>query len=670
MKYILAFILIFSFITGEAQNPIRGVGDRLRNIKNAGDGNDSLGKRNKFEDSITISFRYLDTLRNYKIDSSIDDFSKRFPIPATNYYLGNSGNASQSYLFSPIMKSGWDAGFHAYDIYKFTIDKARFFTTTRPYSEINYMLASRAEQFIELMHTQNIRPNWNVHLQYRFLNAPGFFKNQKSSHNNYLVTSWVQSINKRYNNYVIVMANNLKNSENGGIQDTANFIDNELYTDRFRIPTKLGGSTEYGTDFFNTKIYTGLNYTDFNALMRQQYDFGKKDSLVTDSTVVPLFFPRLRLEHTIRYSKYSYSFFDENTQNDYYSTYYGLDLGDTTQFSIQDDWKELMNDFSIYTFPDAKNTQQFIKAGAGMQNLSGTLKNGEKNTYTNIFAHGEYRNRTRNQKWDLQASGKFYFTGYNSGDYEAAASIQSLLGKKIGSIQLGFENVNREPSYKTNITSNFYLMTDTVSLKKENSTHLYANIYQPLLKLGLSGHYYLLTNYTYYTNYYTIQQYNSLFNVLQIAANKVFAFGKHDQWKWRADVYLQQVIGNGPINVPLIYTRQRFAYEGNLGYRNLTLAAGIEARYHTNYKADNYSPLLGQFFYQNDSTIKYKLPDIAAFINFRIKSFKVFTRIENLNTFRDLGNNNWGFTNNNFAAPNYPYPGLIFRLGIFWGFVN
>ena len=42
-------------------------------------------------------------------------------------------------------------------------------------------------------------------------------------------------------------------------------------------------------------------------LMRQQYDLGQKDSIVVnDTTVVPLFYPRVRFEHTISYNTYKY----------------------------------------------------------------------------------------------------------------------------------------------------------------------------------------------------------------------------------------------------------------------------------------------------------------------------------------------------------------------------
>jgi len=97
---------------------------------------------------------------------------------------------------------------------------------------------------------------------------------------------------------------------------------------------------------------------------------------------------------------------------------------------------------------------------------------------------------------------------------------------------------------------------------------------------------------------------------------------------------------------------------------------GAEIRYRAAYKADNYTPLTGQFFYQDSSTIRNDLPDISAYVHFRIRPFKAFLRFENLNTARKQPNGGFGFTNNNLVAPGYALPGLQIRLGIYWSFVN
>ncbi len=660
------------FSTGNlfSQDVIRTIGGRAKSLGGSGGSGggstDSLQHRDKNADSLTISFRYLDSTRNYFLDSSIGDFSRRFPVPATNIYLGNIGNASRSLLFSPNFSAGFDPGLHAFDIYKYKLEKVRFFNTTRPYSEITYQLGSRVEQIIELMHTQNLKPTWNIDFQYRLINSPGYFKSQKTNHNNYLLSSRFHSVNKRYNNYFALVGNKMQSAENGGINDISSFLNNSVYKDRFNIPTRLGGDDPFSSNFFTTKINTGNKYNEFTAMLRQQYDLGRKDSLVTDSTVTPLFFPRLRFEHTFQLDQNKYTFQDYLGDSVYYKTYYDTSLRRPTDtFVVRDSWKIIANDFSVYQFPDNKNLQQFIKLGILLQSISGEFASGRKN-FVNTVGHAEYRNKTRNLLWDIEANGKLYFTGLNKGDYQAHISLQRLLGNKIGSLQLGFENTSRTPSFIFDSRSSFYFSKTVKDFKKENNTHLFASYFLPSFKFRLTGHYYLATNYTYFTKYYQPQQENTLFNVLQIAIEKTIKIGK--RWNWHAEIYFQQAVGDAPVNVPVIYTRNRFAYEGNLGFKNLNIAMGAEVRYRATYKADGYSPVLGQFYYQDSISIRNSLPDIAAYIHFRIRPFKTFFRIENLNTARNL--EGIGFTNNNIITPGYAMPGLQFRLGVYWSFVN
>ena len=661
----LGFVLCFlhSKVTGQQQNYSR-VG---RSMRGATSGADSLHHRNRNEDSITIYYRYLDSSRHYKLDSSINDFTSRFPIPATNIYLGNLGTASRSILFSPSMQPGWDPGFHALDIYKWRPDAARFFNTTRPYSEVNYLLGSHTEQLIEVFHTQNIKPNWNASFRYRLLNSPGYFQNQRTNHTNIQFTSWYESPKKRYNNYFLLLANHLQSAENGGLANDSDLDNTLVYKDRFTIPTVIGGNQGYSTNFFSTNISTGNRYREFTALMRQQYDLGKKDSLVTDSTVIPLFYPRLRFEHTISYSTYRYQFFDyatESADTGFYENY-GLTVhpGDSVYF--RDQWKNLVNDLSVYQFPDAKNLQQFVRLGASFQALKGEFSS-DTSSFYNVVLHGEYRNKTRNQKWDVELFGNLFTAGFNSGDYNGHISLKRYVGKKNrGYAEIGFENANRSPSFLFDPRSSFYTDQSSGGFGKENASHIFASVYEPALKLQLTGDYYLISNYMYFVDFDKPQQFGPLFNFLTVSAQKSFRLARH--FSWYADVYLQQKTGNVPLHVPWFFTRNRLAYEGNF-FKNLYLFTGLEVKYHTPYKADDYSPIQGQFFYQDSVTIS-NLPDISAFVQFRIRGFKAFVRVENLNTMQ-ITPQGFGFTNNNLAAPGYPYPGLQFRIGIWWSFVN
>ncbi len=185
----------------------------------------------------------------------------------------------------------------------------------------------------------------------------------------------------------------------------------------------------------------------------------------------------------------------------------------------------------IRQFPETKNPGQFIEAGARIENFSGTFLprpspmyllqiysspyEHEKSFY-NIVLHGEYRNKTRNRKWDAVLKGEFYASGFNAGDYNAYASVTGLLNAKLGNVQASFQNVNRSPSYIFNGNSSFNLDSTTES-KKENITVLAVSAVNR--RFTLMARNISITNYTYYKDYYHSDQFNGLVNITQVAAS-------------------------------------------------------------------------------------------------------------------------------------------------------
>jgi hypothetical protein len=624
---------------------------------------DSLLHRTGLEDSATIAFRYLDTARFYFLDSSVNDFSRRWYLPWTHVFLGNTGSASRSLLFQPNLQPGWDHGMHAYDAYIQKIPDVKFYNTTRPYTQLVYVLGSKAEQNITVFHTQNIRYNWNFSFRYNLINAPGLFRNQLTNHNNYLFNSWYIAPKKRYSAFFILAASNLAASENGGISDNK-FLDSlPAFGNRLNIPTNLGGGAVATQALFGNTVNTGNRYKVTNWLMRQHYDIGKKDSIVTDSSVAYLFFPRFRLQHTLQYSRYQFEYSDVDVDTAGYRKLYGItDL--PSKFALKDFWQILDNEFALYSFPDIKNQQQFLKVAAGYQNLSADFGVNTA-SFNNLYLKGEYRNRTKNKKWDMELAGTFFSAGEYLGDYQVNASLQRLIGKKTGFLTLSFSNVNRTPSFIHDDRSNFKkLNIGNTNFNKENTTVAGIQYDLPQQQMSLGAKYFLAGNYIYFKNNEQAEQESTLFNVLQLSAQKKIRLSK--RWNWYAEAFLQQATPNAPVNLPLVFARNRFAYEGRM-FKNLNLSTGVELRYHTRFKADGYSPILGQFYLQNETTIN-NLPDIAAFLHFRIRSFYMFIRAENLNSIQVTPS--LGFFNNNLSTPIQPMPGLLMRFGIFWGFVN
>lgn len=665
MKKIAAFILfLLPLLKGFAQDEriINGVKGFGRNIASQGP-KDTIGfeHRDDRKDSITISFRFLDSTNRRTIDSSVNDFDKYYSVPFTYQYLGNNGAAAFPLIFEPFTKSGWDAGFHAYDIYRFTLENTRYFKTTRPYSMLGYQLASGKEQMIKAMHTQNPRPNLNVGFDFRLISAPGFFTSQNTNHSNFRLYGNYQGKRKRYNSYVTLVGNTIRASENGGISNDSLLL-NPNNKDRFSIDVNIGNASKFVNNPFSTAIKTGNIYKDFTFLFRQSYDIGKRDSFaINDSTTEYVFYPKLRIQHSFISNTYRYGFSDVVADSTFYKNQYNINLPTALDsFSLKEKWVLYSNDLSLLQFPDTKNAAQFILAGLTVQNIKGELKNGNS-TFYNMSVHGEYRNRTRNKLWDVLLKGEFYFNGLNTGDYTVHGTLSRYLNRRFGDVSLFFRNVNRRPSFIFDNRSSFNLDNNN-SLDKENITSFGATASNPFISLGFRNH--LVTNYTYFSDFYHSNQYSNLINILQLFASKKIRISK--RWNWYVEAVLQQTDASAPVKVPLLFTRNRLAYEGSF-FKNLNLSAGIEARYYTPYKANTYSPLLGQFVPQDTATI-HNLPDINAFLHFRIKSFTAFIRAENLNTVSF--ENGFAFVNNNFAAPHYPTLGFMLRLGIQWWFVN
>jgi hypothetical protein len=626
-------------------------------------GNDSLQRRDRNADSITIFYKYFDSSRLRTLDSSINDFTTRFPLPYYYHTLGNYSTASQSYFFSPLMKPGFDAGFHQYDIYSYTIEGTRLFQTTRPYTELSYVLGSKAEQLLSVTHTQNRNSNLNFSVEYRFNNAPGNLKNQNASQNNFRFVTHYQTLNKKYENFFVFISNKSASSENGGLQDVAK-LDSLALNDPYELETRLGKAGTAGRNPFNTAVNTGNIYKNTTFLYRHHFDLGSRDSLVTDSVTYQLFYPRFRIEHTFRYTTSNYNFFDKFVDSARYTKYFNYTTRDNEPISFKDAWSDLYNEFSLISFPDKNNLSQFLKAGIALQNLKGTFDDSVATmSLYNLSVLGEYRNRTRNQVWDIEATGQLYVNGFHSGDYAAYISMKRMLGKKLGYLNIGFQNVNRAPSFILNPISRFPVANQG-AYGKENVIRFFALYENPRNGWKLGGEYFAVNNYMYFDSFFSAKQYATLFNVLHLTAEKKFRLSKY--WNWYTEIHLQQTTGQPPVNIPFILTRNRLAFEGNFA-TNLFLSTGLEVRYTTAYKADDYSPFLGQYFVQNTNTISNR-PDIAAFLHFRIKSFKGFLRFENLNTLNVKSG--FSFNKPNFMTTHNPGTGLWTRFGLWWNFVN
>jgi len=148
------------------------------------------------------------------------------------------------------------------------------------------------------------------------------------------------------------------------------------------------------------------------------------------------------------------------------------------------DWKRISNDLSLVQFPFPKNQSQFLREGITDEWITGTDLLGKQHLH-NIFGHVEYRNKTRNQKWDMRLYGALYLAGDYFGNYHALASLSRYVSRKLGYVELHAENINRTPSavYQRFVSNRFALINP--GLNKENITLLQAAAVNPALRYAL-----------------------------------------------------------------------------------------------------------------------------------------------------------------------------------------
>lgn len=624
-------------------------------------GNDSLRRRDQNADSITIFYKLYQSNTIQKLDTSINDFYKRFPVHYTAYNLGNTGTASKSYLFTPLLDAGFDAGFHSYDIYNYTVASTPFYQTTRPFTELTYLLGGKGEQLVEIKHTQNKKQQLNFSFDYRFSNAPGNLKNQQANFNNMRITAHFQSKRKRYESYFIMLNNKTAASENGGLVNAA-LLDSLALNNPYELETRLGQSAASFRNPFNTNITTGNIYQDNSLIWKQSYDLGQKDSVVKDTTTTYLFYPRLRFQNEIKYQSQQFQFRDGSFDKVKYLNYFGFEpLTDVIQY--QDRWNRFSNEFSLISFPQKNNSNQYLQIGGAFLNIKGNFLSKPNWNTNETFGFVNYKNKTKNQVWDIDLSGKLFMTGYHAGDYQARFYLSSQLNKKGDYIVWGVNNTNRSPSMNYMSLTDFPI-TGFTNIKKENSTQLMASIGNDRKAWKAFFSYNLIRNFQYFNTGFQPSVYEGNISLLKAQLQNKLGLSQH--WFWYNDIYFQFLDPKAPIHLPLVLTRQRIAFEG-IFYKNLNMSTGLEFVYHSKYKADNYMPFTGQFYLQNDILIQNR-PNVNAFFNMMIKRFKAYIRVENLNTLlptnQQLGNHY------NFTSPTYASPGTWVRVGIWWNFIN
>jgi hypothetical protein len=196
--------------------------------------------------------------------------------------------------------------------------------------------------------------------------------------------------------------------------------------------------------------------------------------------------------------------------------------------------------------------------------------------------------------------------------------------------------------------------------EKSNTIKVEANTQWATATLQLNT----LNDYLYFSNdntanlqLITPKQYDKTINYVSLKISKEIKFRK---FALDNTVLYQKVDQKDNIlNVPQLVLRNTFYYSNDFFKKAMFLQTGITFNYFTKFYANDYNPILGEFFVQNQTQIG-AFPNFDIFANARIQRCRIFLKAEHFNS---------AMSGNTFySAPNNPYRDFMIRFGLVWNF--
>lgn len=599
--------------------------------------------------NILLTFNLKDNLKKRNIafnDSSLSFFHKTEPafensiIPAD---LGNIGSAfiSENFFKRPDFYNRKFSFNYPFYSYLKNTENVLYFNTRRPYTSIKHTTASKVLdlQTIDFIHTQNINPGWNFGIEYIFSSSLGKYLSEKKGLNSVGITT--NYTKNKYTLFASYVYNKFNLENSGGYNDSLGFD--------IKVPEP-----------FLKNSSTVLYNQEFSVT--QKYNFGKYKYLSYRDTIIKVPEPKISLSHNLLLSRKYRIYKDINEgSNTFYLYNYFQNSFSYDSIAIQSltnkvrlGSEEVFEKKNKFGFSVIFNNSWYkiynFKEYVLLQNTNTYIKNqvkGEIYTINNKFLN-------------INFSGNYYFSGYRKNDFRISTNLsKELFQSKFSSLlQINANYTSIKPDYFENtLYSNHYIWeNDFLSVKR---TDVKLNYEIKGIKFNFNSA--LIKNYIYYDITASPAQYDSSITILSGSLEKKF---KLKRIIFENKIVWQHSNTNNIVSLPKLAVYQSTYFI--LHYQNsLLIHLGFDVYYSTSYKAFNYNPSTGQFYFINNTKkLAGNYPYSTLFANLKIKK-NVFLFFKVSNMLYLLQNEVLPFYVNH-----YPIGGIMFKFGIKWTFKN
>jgi hypothetical protein len=566
-------------------------------------------------------------------------------LPFSN--IGQTYNTLQYSLtsFSPYPEIGFSGKHFDY----MQASDIRYYSVATPLTELFFNTTINKGQNVDSFITLNTSKNLNFSVAYRGLRSEGDYINQLVSVGNFRFTTSYATTDKRYILNAHVTFQDITNEENGGITTPENFeSDDPDYKNRQRLQVFLTDAQSLlkGRRFFFDHAFR-INPKDAsnNLYVTHQFNYEYKYYEYKQPTVLS-------------------SVGNNSLVQRFGESYVTSNISDETRFEKLYNKVGLAYENSLlgkfnFFIDDYRSNYKYDRI---------IINKDETSIPDNLFLQinnfgGQYE--YQKNKWN----GRFLYTRSitNQSLSDLDAKLRYNLNEKI-QFDFRYRNVNKLPNNNYNLYQSSYVKYNwSNNFKNEKINQLSANVFTPWLNAEVQ--YSVLKDHLYfkdisdekevaaYTQIIRPEQYGNVINYFSIKASREFKFGAFAL----DNTLLYQKVDQSDLilNVPDFVTRNTFYYSSYFFKKALYMQTGIVFNYFTKYYANDYNPVVGEFFVQEKKEIgNYPLFDV--FVNARIRQTRFYLKAEHINAL---------FSKSDYyAAPNNPYRDFVIRFGLVWNF--
>ncbi len=523
-------------------------------------------------------------------------------------HLGHLGSAHQPVVFSPLPRSGFDLGFHQYDLYITDVRELPFYRITRPFTNLAYsQVSEQSNGFVEAQFSRNFADGINLSIDYKRINQLGTqtkYQRQDVQNTALAFGLWFEGPSQKYKGMLAFASNTIRQEDNGGIESAPQEVTG------FRSPTSAQvflqqAETRHALRELMYTHYLNLRSAQDSARsVRRSYSVG----------------------HQISYASNSYKYFD--ISNRLSSFVYKSLLGDPRGFRHALSYEKLENSIRLKSFKlapgkeerEARSQRDLLEVGI-THSLYSIDQEAADSTINTLFLNGKL-NLALKDRLQLNAEahlgvldhvGDFRLTGELLLNFEGLGALELRATNQLSTptlLQTRFF-INQQQSWNNNFS-------------KTLSTTLEATYIQPRIGLKATGRYHLLNNFIFRDTLGFPQQSGIPISVLQLILEENIKVGSFHL----DNTLIFQSSSEDEIRLPAIFAKHSLYYQ-SVWFNFLNIRLGADLRWQTDYRGNYYHPLFGQYILQDREEVAL-YPSADVYATFRVTKFKAFFKVENV----------------------------------------